>query len=493
MSNVNMTINDKPVLAEQENTILDAAASAGIRIPTLCFLKGLDSHASCRMCVVEVEGSRTLQPACITRVTEGMVVRTDTPVVRKSRKNTLELLLARHSVDCHHCMRIGVSRAADLDPVFCEMCFFCDCVRDGICELQALAREYEVDVLPYPMEPDLHPVDTSTGCVVRNPNKCIKCRRCVDVCSDVQTVSALSVVKRGSEIQVMPLMELPLAESPCVMCGRCVQVCPTGAVHMLEQKDELLYRTHDYATTTIAQVSEDALGELAELSGMKRWQMDVRHVAAGLKKIGVDHVVTEKTALSRGQKAAEEYLISTAGKSEIPVIITGSHSAAEFVKRYFPSLSERVFRYDSAQQQFGKLVRENRLEDIPLDAAQKICTVSVTSTNENEGEALKNGSVDYVVNARELYRIFLRTGVNLRKIHPVDPESIGAPAELAPAVDRLLAPVVWAVDSRIDELTVEIGGSALRAAVGKTLGHARQLLEEVENNTSPYGIIRISS
>jgi iron only hydrogenase large subunit-like protein len=423
-----------------------------------------------------------------------MVIQTDSPAVRQSRKNTLELLLSRHSVDCHHCMRIGSSKCDDLAPRFCEMCFFCDCVRDGFCELQALAREYKVDLLPYQLEPELYAIDTSTGCVVRDPNKCIKCRRCVDVCNDVQTVHALSLVKRGPEIQVMPSQGKPLAESPCVQCGRCVQVCPTGAIHELEQKDELLYHTHSYTEITIAQVSDDVLGELAELSKMKRSELDIRHVIAGLKKIRMDYVVTEEVALSRGQAMAAQYLAENAAKSNRPVIVTSSHAAAQFVHRYFPSLAGDMHCYDSAQQQFGKLARGQWQQEMKLGPSKKkICTISITSNNDNEGEATKNGSVDYVLNARELYRIFLRTGVNLQKIRVAEPDSFGAAAELAPSIKQLLAPVVWEIGGSVEELDVAVGGLTMKAAVGKTLGHARQLLEQVENGTSPYQIIKISS
>lgn len=493
MSSVNITINDKPVSAAQGSTILDAAASAEIRIPTLCFLKGLDATANCRICVVEVEGSRTFQPACATKVSEGMAIRTDTPAIKQSRKNTLQLLLARHSVDCHHCLRIGGSKCHSLDPTFCEMCFFCDCVRDGFCELQALAREYEVDALPYKLEPELYPIDTSTGSVMLNPNKCVKCRRCLEVCSNVQTVHALSLVKRGSELQVRPALGKPLAESTCVQCGRCAEVCPTGAIHILEQKDELLYHTHSYMTTTIAQVSDDVLDELAELSKMKRWQLDIRHVVAGLKKIGVDYVVTEEAALSRGQAAAAEYLAGHAASAERPIILTSSHAAAQFVTRFFPSLSEDMFCYDSAQQAFGKLVGGNWQQEIELEAQKKIVTISVTANNDNEGEAVKNGSVDYVLNARELYRIFLRTGVNLKKMYPVAPDRMGIPICLDSSMTQLFAPTVWEIGSSIEELDVVIGGKEVKTAVGKTLGHARKLLAQVKNGTSPYQIIKISS
>jgi iron only hydrogenase large subunit-like protein/ferredoxin len=493
MANVQFTINSQSLTAVQGSTILAAADSAGIRIPTLCFLKGRDPIANCRLCVVEVEGSRALQPACATRVSEGMVIRTDSPVVRRARKNTLELLLSRHSVDCHHCLRIGSSKCDDLDPKFCEMCFFCDCVRDGICELQALAREYKVDALPYKMEPALHSIDTSTGCVVRNPNKCIKCRRCVEVCTNVQTVHALAIVKRGSDIGIMPSNGRYLAETPCVRCGRCVQVCPTGAIHELEQKDKLLYHTHNYDTTTIALVSDDVLDELAKLSKLNRSEVNIRHVVAGLKKIGVDYVVTDQVPITYGQAMAAKYLSKSGARDKRPTIITSSHAAMQFVNRYFPSLSADILYYNSAQQEFGKLVKGDWFSEIKSEPLKKIITISVTSNNDNEGEATKNGSVDYVLNARELYRIFRRTGVNLQKIHPIEPNTFGVAAELTPAMKRLFAPVAWEIGSSIEELDVRVGDAIVKAAVGKTLGHARHLLEQVTNKTNPYQIIKISS
>ena len=149
MANVNVMINGKKYNVDSDKTILQAAKENDIRIPTLCHFKGLTGHANCRMCVVEVKGMRTLQPACVTKVSEGMEVMTESDTVVESRKTTLELILAHHAVDCHHCLRIGSSSEQSLDPKYCESCFWCDCVRDGFCELQSLAREYHVDILPY--------------------------------------------------------------------------------------------------------------------------------------------------------------------------------------------------------------------------------------------------------------------------------------------------------------------------------------------------------
>ena len=486
MGNVNILINDKKLSVPAGSTILEAAAGAGIRIPTLCNLKGIDARANCRMCVVEVEKFRTFQPACATKVSEGMVVNTDTPAVRKTRKMTLELLLSRHAVDCHHCLRIGSSRCDDLDPKFCEMCFFCDCVRDGFCELQALAREYKVDKLPYEMEPYNFEQDTSTGSIIRNPNKCIKCRHCVDVCNDVQTVHNLCVVNRGSEIQIAPAMGKKMAESPCVQCGRCIDVCPTGAIFALEHKDEILYNTHKYGVTTVVQISPNVLAQLAALFKLDTPQADIKAVAAGLRKIGVDYVVSDNFALSKTQAAAGKELEKTFADGT--VILTNSHAAKKFVKRNFPQFADNLLVYNSAQREFGQYVKTSFAAQKKLDP-KNIRTISITADNENAAEAAETGSVDFSVNARELYRIFLSTGVNLSKIRPTELDSFG-PIEVK-CDDGLLSPVKWELNGQPDVLTFTASGKSVKAAIATNLCQARELLTEHTTGKSPYGIIRI--
>ena len=162
-----------------------------------------------------------------------MVVNTDTPEIISERKATIEKMLEFHSVDCCHCLRIGSSRCGDLDPKLCESCFFCDCVRDGFCELQALSREYGVDALPFEIKPDNYEIDSSLGSLIRDPNKCVKCGRCVEICGKVQTTGILDLVPTESGSLIAPAEGGKLKESPCVRCGRCVDVCPTGGVYMV--------------------------------------------------------------------------------------------------------------------------------------------------------------------------------------------------------------------------------------------------------------------
>lgn len=424
MANVQLMINGKSISVPTGTTILEAAEQNGIKIPTLCSLKKMDPRANCRMCVVEVEKSRAFQPACATKVTDGMAVRTDTPALRETRKMTLQLILSHHAVDCHHCLRIGSSKCEDLDPTFCEMCFFCDCVRDGFCKLQSLAREYGVDVLPYEIEADSHPIDTSLGSVTRNPNKCIKCRRCVDVCCEVQTVHTLSMQYRGSKMEVTPALGKALAESPCVRCGRCVTVCPTGSVFMQEHKDELIYAGHQYGVTSVAQLDPNILPELENLFKMPAGALTLERVAAGLKKIGIDYVMSDDEAQALSAAKGATAVKAKLSKVKGPIILTNSFAAQNFIVQYFSDLTENVVVYPSAQHIFGAYVKEKFAAAHKLDAF-KLRTIVISNDNENGAEAHETGCVDYSLNARELYRIFMRTGGNMNTLRDTELDRLG--------------------------------------------------------------------
>lgn len=473
MSMVKLVIDDKPVTISGNATILEAASENGIRIPTLCMLKTLDPKANCRLCIVEAAGMRTFAPACATRAEAGMVVHTDSARIRQSRKTTLELLLSRHAVDCHHCLRIGNSRCADLDPVFCEMCFFCDCVRDGFCELQALAREYGVDALPYESEPVQWETDESTGTVIRNPNKCINCRRCVDICTKVQTVGALSVVNRGAQTLVAAAAA-NLKESSCVQCGRCIDNCPTGALSAREKIDEVIYQAHQCDAITVAQISADIAGRLAELSGMKMAELNLHAVAGGLRKIGVDYVMFENYALAQTLNDAKKKIADALSAGD-PIIVTTNHSAEKFVHNNYPDLANQMIRCNSAQQQFGGLIHGDWATVHQLNRFD-IFSISITQTHANAIEAAETGSVNYVLDANELYRIFLRTGVNLRKIPPSEFDCLGEAPEVDARLRALLIPNEWEPVGAPREFSIQLNGKTIKAIGCNNLGQARAVL-----------------
>lgn len=475
MATIQLTIDGVTCVAETGATILEAARSNGIHIPTLCHFEGMEGRANCRICVVEVENQPTLQPACVTRVSEGMTVHTNSERVRASRKTTLELILSHHAVDCHHCLRIGSSSEQSLDPSFCEMCFWCDCVRDGFCELQALAREYHVDVLPYVQHEKDYQEDVSLDSIIRNPNKCVKCRRCVDVCGEIQTVHNLSMAHRGHEITVVPELGKPMAESACVRCGRCVDVCPVGAIYMKEHKDEVVYLAHSYDTDVIAQLSGNVLPELNRLYKLDEDTITEAHVCAALHKIGVKAVISDAHARFLSSRQAARLIEESNGS----LILTDSRAVVNFVDRYFPEMRDQVKTYESAQSIFGRMVKEAR-GDRPL------VSINVTAVKESGAEARETHNVDYVLNARELYRIFLRTG--------------GAPARRTPAAyDRqwdeepllypeLLGEKGWNLESEPEEVRIRVGTVEKRCAVAHNLGQVRTFLEGAWKD---YDIIRL--
>ena len=468
MANVNIIIDGKALSVPSGTTILAAARESGIHIPTLCFLKELDPRASCRMCVVEVEGARTFQHACATKAREGMVVHTDTEAVRASRKLTLQLLLSNHAVDCHHCLRIGSSKCDDLDPKFCEMCFFCDCVKDGFCDLQALAREYKVDVLPFEQKHNTLPIDASSV-IVRNPNKCVKCKRCVDVCGKVQSVHNLAASGRGCEVTIGPAFGKPMAESECVGCGRCVEVCPTGAIFAMEHKDELVYYAHRDGVKTAAMISADLIPELERVLHREPGSVTLPEIAGALRKIGVDAVFDAAEAENAARARAEVLLDAKLSEGK-PVILSDSFAAKAFLEKNFPERKDGFLFYDSALTVFGKAA----------EAYDKRFAFGAIGGDAMECE--KTGCVDIAVNARELARIMIRTGSEPNPGRTTASESLNLPKSTG-KYGKLLEKAAWNMDKEAE--IFEQGG--LKCAVCHNLGQARRVLTGEEH----FDVIRV--
>ena len=430
MANVNIFIDGRDLSVPAGTTVLEAARENGIRIPTLCFLEELDPRASCRMCVVEIEGARTFQHACATKVREGMVIHTDTEAVRESRKLTLELLLSNHAVDCHHCLRIGSSRCDDLDPKFCEMCFFCDCVKDGFCELQALAREYKVDVLPFSQKHNTHPVDATT------------------------------------------VFGKSMAESDCVGCGRCVEVCPTGAIYAMEHKDELVYYAHKDGMKTAAMVDADAIPELERVLKLQPGTVTPEQLAGSLKKIGVDEVYDAAEAETAAMAEAEA-LLAEKLKEQKAVILTNSLAAKTFLEKTFPERKESFVFYGSAIAQFGAAVRGN---------ADKLFAVTPIGNDASETE--KTRPVDITVNPRELARIMIRTGSEPNPKRTAELKSLSVP-HLGGKYGRLLEKSVWSMDRDSTPERFTVGD--LKCVICHNLGQTREVLESAE----AFDVIRV--
>ena len=276
-------------------------------------------------------------------------------------------------------------------------------------------------------------------------------------------------------------MGKPMAESACVRCGHCVDVCPVGAIYMQEHKDEVLYMTHSYDVNTVAQVSEDVIPELTELYKVEKGAINMAQVCTALHKIGFDKVVTDECTKKAAAKQAAEIIEKKIGKE--PVILTNSNAVKNFVDRYFADMKDKIDVYESAQAIFGKAAGA----DNALGFEKLVKTVNISKVKELGAEAKETGDVDYVWNARELYRVFLRTGGAPHRKGATAFDSFGG-EDAAMPYPELLGDKEWTLTSDFEETAILVGGKAYKCAVAHNLGQVRRLLEGEYKN---YDVIRL--
>jgi len=262
----NITINNIKVEVPEGTTILNAAKKIGIKIPTLCYLENVQEPGSCRMCVVEVEGARTLQPSCVTQVSEGMKIHTNTKKIRDARKIILELLLSDHPWECN------------------------TCDRNQECELQKLADEYGIKEVRFQSVKERLPLDESTPGIVRDPNKCILCRRCVTVCQEVQGVGTLAPRARGFDTIIAPGQGDLLNDAICVQCGQCAAVCPVGAISEKDDIDKVWEAIDDPNKYVVVQTAPAIRAALGECFGLEPGTLVKGRMTTALRMLGFDGV-----------------------------------------------------------------------------------------------------------------------------------------------------------------------------------------------------------
>ena len=473
MANVNLKINGKAVSVPAGTSILDAAKAAGVRIPTLCAYEGMGPHAACRLCVVEIAGEDKAKLACAVKVSEGMEVTTDSPALFESRKAAVTEMFRQHTVDCHHCARTGGSRIEDLDPAICENCFWCDCVREGFCELQALAREFGVSALPF--EPQQHDFETdvSTDVILRDPNKCVKCRRCVDVCKNTQAVGVLGMVKTEKGQTVGVTTAATLADSACIRCGRCVDVCPTGAVALKEHKDEMVYFAHRPGVKTAALVDASVLPELEALYG---GAISMGQLVSALRRIGIDKVYdAEELRLLAADEAAKA--VSRRRKKAPAIVAFDPASKAWLAANCADRKADFVFP-ETAQMRFAALARGQ---------FDKIFRIS--GRNALAAEAHDTGCADFFYNARELFRILKRTGSDPTRRPEEAPDTLGLEAPKPTAWAAVLGPIHWEVGGAAETVTFTVGGKEKTACICRNPMQAKKALESGE----AFDVIRLGA
>lgn len=494
---INVIIDGIKVSAPDNATILQAAELAGVKVPTLCYHPDQAIKANCRVCVCEVEGLPLLQAACSTPIRDGMVIRTNTPVVIEARRTILQLILAHHPQDC------------------------LNCIRNKNCELQALAEQYAIRENPFELMVRGLPRDTSTPSIVRDPDKCILCRRCEYACSEFQSVNALGLENRGNHAMIVPSLGKDLLESPCVMCGQCIHACPVGAIHENEEIDEFLAAVADPDKIVVTQMAPAVRVAIGEEVGMATGDMDMNVLVTALRQIGFDYVLhTNFTADLTILEEGNELLKRVKEGGKLPMFTSCSPGWINFCETYYPDLLDNLSTCKSPQQMFGALVKTYWAEKMGVDPS-KIYSVSIMPCTAKKFEAARpemNSSgyrdVDLVLTTRELGRLFRMTGLDFSRIAPGKFDSwmgvytgaaviFGATGGVMEAALRTVYEVVTGNELKdvnftfargmegIKEAEIDLNGLKVRVAIAHGLANARKVMDQVRAGESPYHFIEI--
>ncbi len=394
-------VNGKQVEAKPGEMLLDAIKRAGISVPTLCYLADLAPSGACRMCVVEVEGQRTLIPSCACPVADGMKVQTHSPRAIRARKTIIELLLANHPDDCLYC------------------------VRNGSCDLQGLAEELGVRERRYPGKKNTYFEDLSSPSIVRDPAKCILCGRCVRVCEEVQHVSAIDFINRGSKTTIGTTFNYGLNVSNCINCGQCIMVCPTGALREQSGIKEVVEALGNRDLTVVVQHAPAVSVTIGEEFGLKPGADVAGVMTAAFRKLGFKYVFdtsfsADLTIMEEGSELVQR--LTSGGK--LPMLTSCSPGWIKFVEQEYPDFIENLSTCKSPQQMLGALIKSFFAQKQGLDP-KKIFSVSVmpcTAKKFESGreEMIHDGiaDVDVVLTTRELARLIRMSGIDMQSIAP---------------------------------------------------------------------------
>jgi NADH-quinone oxidoreductase subunit G/NADP-reducing hydrogenase subunit HndD len=508
-----LTINGKKVSAPDGSTILQCAKLAGIKIPTLCNLPGIHTNGSCRICVVEVEGQRTLLASCIVKAQNGMVVKTNSEKVQKARKTLYDLIIANHPQDCN----------------FCE--------RNQNCELQELGYTLGITDARIPNKVAPAPIDMSPS-ITRDPSKCILCRRCVTVCNQIQGVGAIGSQNRGFDTAISPAMDLPLESVNCAMCGQCSAVCPTGAIVETDAIDKVWKALQDPKKRVVVQVAPAVRAALGEEFGMEVGTRVTGKMATALHDLGFDDVfdtnfTADLTIMEEGTELLHRLKEAlTGGKAVLPMITSCSPGWIKHIEHAFPEQLDHLSTCKSPHTMLGALVKSYYAEKIGVPA-KDFYVVSVMPCTAKKYEIqrpeMQNDgcfNVDAVLTTRELARMIKTAGIDFLSLPDGtfdDPlgfstgaaDIFGVTGGVMEAALRTVyelttgrelpfdglhvTPIVGLDNIKEAALTFEnvkpeykfLEGVTARIAVASGLKNADVLMKQIENGTSPYHFIEI--
>ena len=500
MDMVNVTIDGVSVQVPSNYTVLEAAKQAGIKIPTLCYLKDVNEVGACRVCLVEVEKARALAAACVMPVSEGMVVHTNSKKVRDTRKATLEMILSDHNRDC------------------------LSCIRNQNCELQTLAEEYGIRKVTFEGEKSPSVFDDKSFSIVRDGSKCVKCGRCVSACKK-QGIGVLSFLNRGFNTSVGPAYDISMADAPCIYCGQCIVACPVGALHEKEETDKVWAAIQDPSKHVVMQVAPAVRAAIGEEFGLPIGTRATGKMFAAMKRLGADKVYdtnwgADLTIMEEGTELLNR--INNGGV--LPMITSCSPGWIRFCEFYYPEFIPNLSTCKSPHEMEGALIKSYYAKNNNLDP-KDIVVVSVMPCTSKKTEAAREQlvnadglkDVDIVITTRELARMIREAGMDFNSLPDEGPDQdlmgeytgagviFGATGGVMEAAIRTVADIleekdlpefeykaVRGVEADIKEAELTLGGKNIRVAVAHSTAAARKLLDSIKDGSAPeYTFIEI--
>lgn len=484
---ISLTIDGINLQVEEGSTVLEAAKRGHIKIPTLCYEEGLSIYGGCRLCVVEVEGERLLQPACATKVKEGMIIKTHTPKVMEVRRNLFELIIASHDISCElNCLT---------------------CSRNGSCELRQVAELVGINEIRLSPIDKEYNVDHSSFSIVREPNKCITCGRCIRKCEEVQGIGIFTMANRGPATVVTTFSDKGMGNVECTNCGQCIHACPTGALHEVYHINSVWKALNDPHKHVVVQTAPAVRVAIGEPFGNKPGTIATGQMVTALKRLGFDRVfdtnfTADLTILEEGTELIKR--INEGGT--LPLFTSCSPGWIKFIEHFYPELLDNVSSCKSPQQMFGALTKSYYAEANNI-SQEDIVVVSIMPCTAKKFEAQRpemDSDVDYVLTTRELAQMIKTAGIDMINLRESEYDrmmgiSSGAAdifgasggvmeAALRTAYELITGEELENLDfnavrgtTGIKEAEVKIGDLTVKAAVANGLGNVRKLMEKIKD------------
>lgn len=497
---VNLTIDNKQVQVPEGTTILKAAKTAGVEIPTLCFLKDLNEIGACRICCVEIEGKETLAASCNTKVEEGMVVYTSSLKAHYARRMNLQIILSQHDFRCAACQR------------------------NGSCSLQKICADMNINDVPFMQDYEKSEWDLSFP-LIRNAGKCIKCMRCVQICDKVQSLNIWDIVNTGKRTSVGVSRMRKIADADCSLCGQCITHCPTGALRERDDVRKVMDAVNDPEKIVVVQIAPAVRAAWGEGLGLPGEMATEKRMAAAARALGMDYVFdTNFSADLTIMEEANEFLERMAHRDEYqwPMFTSCCPGWVRFLKSQYPDMTKQLSTAKSPQQMFGAVAKSYFAEKVLNEDPEKIFCVSIMPCTAKKAEcelpnindAGAGRDVDAVLTTREFDRMLrseLITPANLDEEEFDSPLGTGSGAAVifgatGGVMEAALRTAYYAMNKEnpkpdmfrmvrgldgVREAELEIAGVTLRAAVVHGLGNTRKLMERIVAKEAEYDFVEV--